>query len=129
MNVETFEKRWLQAFAADVSGEDIEKYVVATGNYIWHVFSWKLLPEACYLSGDAARNAFDQADKSGAICIKPFGKKGSGELPKEYMSASSLETLTEVYVVAKDYRWTYIKTHEGDFCGPYFMELPDKATD
>ena len=129
MNLQTFEKRWLQHFAADVPKEDIEKYVVATGNYIWHVFSWNLLPESSYLCGDSARIAYDQADKSGAICIKPFGKKGSGELPKEYMSASSLEALTEVYVVAKDFRWTYIKTHEEDFCGPYFMELPKKTTE
>ena len=31
------------------------------------------------------------------------------------------EKLNEFYVVAKDYSWTYIKTHEGDLCGPYFM--------
>lgn len=30
--------------------------------------------------------------------------------------------LTEFYVVAKDYSWTYIKTHEADACGPYFLK-------
>jgi len=28
-----------------------------------------------------------------------------------------------LYVVAKDYSWTYIKTHENDLCGPYFMRI------
>jgi hypothetical protein len=27
---------------------------------------------------------------------------------------------TEVYITAADFSWTYIKTHEGDCCGPYF---------
>jgi len=123
MNRKCFEKRWLQAFAADVSGEDIEKYVVATGNYIWHVFSWKLLPKESYLTGDPARAAYDAADKTEAVCLKPFSKNGSRPLPKEFVTACALDTVTEVYVVGKDYAWTYIKTHENDHCGPYFMEI------
>ena len=81
MNRNRFEKRWLQAYAADVSKEDIEKCVIATGNYIWHVFSWNLLPKDSYLTGDSARAAYDAVDKTDAVCLIPFqrGKPSSAQ--------------------------------------------------
>ena len=107
-------------FASGISKEDIKKYVVSTGNYIWHVFSWKLLPEETYLIGDEARRAYDAADKKDAMYIDAFGDGVCKALDEKYEKAASLEVLTEVYVAAKDFSWTYIKTHEEDFCGPYF---------
>lgn len=120
MKLSTFEKRWLNHFAADVSKENVKKLVVSTGNYIWHVFSWKLIPEESYFIGEKARRAYDNADKTGAIYVKPFGKGISKPLEKGYETAGSLDALTEVYVVGEDFSWTYIKTHENDLCGPYF---------
>ena len=35
-------------------------------------------------------------------------------------TAEALDDFVEIYVVGKDFKWTYIKTHE-DMCGPYFM--------
>lgn len=120
MNLRTFEKQWMNHFASGISKEDIKKYVVSTGNYIWHVFSWKLLPEETYLVGDEARRAYDAADKKNAMYIDAFGDGVCKALDDKYEKAASLEVLTEVYVAAKDFSWTYIKTHEEDFCGPYF---------
>ena len=120
MKLKKFENCWLEHFAAGISKECIEKYVVATGNYIWHIFSWKLLPEETYLVGDSARDAYDMADKNDAVYIEPFGEGITKALEREYESAASLDALTEVYVAAKDFSWTYIKTHENDLCGPYF---------
>lgn len=120
MKFSVFKKRWLNHFASGVSKKDIEKYVVSTGDYIWHVFSWKLLPEDAYLVGDEARRAYDAADKKDAIYIDAFGDGVCKTLEEKYEKAASLEAFTEVYVVGKDFSWTYIKTHEEDFCGPYF---------
>ncbi len=120
MDLTAFKKRWLKTFAPDIPAKDIKKYVVSTGNYIWHVFSWKLLPDGAYLVGDAARAAYDQADKRGAMYIEPFGKGTTKSITWELHKASALDTMTEVYVVAADDSWTYIKTHENDWCGPYF---------
>ena len=120
MNLRTFEKQWMNHFASGISKEDIKKYVVSTGNYIWHVFSWKLLPEETYLVGDEARRAYDAADKKNAMYIDAFGDGVCKALDDKYEKAASLEVLTEVYVASKDFSWTYIKTHEEDFCGPYF---------
>ena len=120
MNLNEFERCWLEHFSTDISEESMEKYVVSTGNYIWHVFSWKLLPEEAYLMGDEARRAYDLVDKKDAIYIDVFDDGVSKTLEQKYDKAVSLEALTEVYVAAKDFSWTYIKTHENDLCGPYF---------
>ena len=36
--------------------------------------------------------------------------------------AKAIDELVEVYVTGKNFEWTYIKTHENDWCGPYFMK-------
>jgi len=117
MTRKEFEKLWLRHFAFGISKSDMRKYVVATGNYIWHVFSWRLLPEGSYLEGDAARMAFDQIDKQGAIYVEAFGP-GASQLTN-VNCAADLDAFVEVYAAAPDFSWTYIKTHEIT-CGPYF---------
>ena len=44
------------------------------------------------------------------------------ELTAKLNTANALDEMTEIYVVAPDFSWTYIKTHES-MCGPYFMKL------
>ena len=118
-----FEKEWMRTFAGDISEEKIERFVVQTGNYIWHVFSWKLLPEDSYLVGDAARAAFDAEDKTGAVYMEPFEKKKTAlHLPPEQLTAALLDERVECYVMAAGGAWSYIVTHEGDPLGPYFIK-------
>ena len=121
MTKNEFYRNWLAHFAADISKQAIKKYVVATGNYLWHVFSWELLDDTKYLAGDAAKAAYDEVDKRGAIYIEWFEDKEAHALPEALRSAGALDELVEVYVVASDFSWTYIKTHEG-MCGPYFIK-------
>ena len=120
-----FEKRWLRLFAGKVPKEEIEKRVIASGNYIWHVFSWDLLPEGSFMEGDPARDAFDKVDKTGARYYKPFAPPGAPSPKYRSPSAADLDMLTEIYVIAADRSWTYIKTHEGNCCGPYFCRRKD----
>ncbi|MBO4847922.1 MAG: DUF4275 family protein [Clostridia bacterium] len=114
----TFEKRWLKLFASDISKSDIRKYVLDAG-FIWHVFSWELKPSGSFLAGEAARQAFDSADKSNATYYEPFPLNGPHETQYNSPSASQLDDLEEVYIISSDNSWTYIKTHERNL-GPYF---------
>lgn len=121
MKLKEFKKEWMERFASDISKSDIEKYVVSTGNYIWHIFSWKLVDSKDYLVGRKARQAFNKADKTDAWYIIPFNKNVAAKTSSfENITAEKLEEEVEIYVVAKDLSWTYIKTHENDLCGPYF---------
>ena len=123
MEKSEFYKKWLNAFASDIPDSDIKKYVVSTGDYIWHIFSWELLDEDEYLKGEEAKKAYDKEDKSDAIYIEWFENDETKDITWELSSAKALDKLVEVYVVSKDFSWTYIKTHEGNLCGPYFMKL------
>ncbi len=122
MTKKEFYDKWLCAFAANISKEDMEKYIVSYGNYIWHAFSWELLDKNDYLAGDAAREAYDSIDKSDAIYLRWFDDDRARNLSAELYTAKALDDLHEVYVVSRDFKWTYIKTHECDLCGPYFMK-------
>lgn len=105
-----------------ISRENIEKYVVSTGNYLWHVFSWELLDKKVFLTGNSARKAYDQVDKHNALYFDWFKDDESKNLTAKLSTANALDEMTEIYVISSDFSWTYMKTHES-MCGPYFMKL------
>ena len=53
--------------------------------------------------------------------LKQVEDEETKDITWELESANSLDSFAEVYVVDKDFKWTYIKTHE-NMCGPYFMK-------
>ncbi|MDD5932590.1 MAG: tRNA (guanosine(46)-N7)-methyltransferase TrmB [Oscillospiraceae bacterium] len=118
-NLETVTDRWLDAFAASAPEAELGKHVFAEGNFLWHVFSFKLAP--C-LEGDEARRALAAVDTGDAYLfyeglwhdkayIKPAGN----------VDAAFFEDKDDLYIVDKDFTWTYVHTHEPD-CGPYFCK-------
>ena len=117
-----FLSQWLQSFACGIPKKDIEKHVKSKGNYIWHIFSWELLSENQYLIRNEARMAYDKVDKKDAIYVDFFEDKNPKDITCDLKNAKALDDFVEIYVVGKDFEWTYIKTHEGDLCGPYFMQ-------
>ena len=124
MLLKEFEKRWLAVFAEGISKKQLEE-CMRCGHYIWHVFSFELLPEGTYLEGDEARKAYDSLsmeEREKALFIKPFAGKKPETFSLKYKDsgAEQLNQRTEIYAVAKDFSWTYIKTHEDGWCGPYF---------
>lgn len=122
MTNKEFYDKWIENFACGVAERDLERYVVSTGNLLWHVFSWELHDKSSYLEGDEAKRAYDTADKGGAIYVEWFENDCPKAIPYEFYRANALDELTEVYAVGRNFDWTYIKTHESS-CGPYFMSL------
>ena len=113
--------RWLAAFASSASADLLEKHVTREYNFLWHIFSWNLVP--C-LEGDAAREAFDALEYTSAIMFH-FGQRRHGKFVIQNGSfvkkirAAALDSQLDVYVTAPDFEWTYVHTHE-EICGPYF---------
>jgi len=94
--------------------------------YIWHIFSFDFIEKEKYLIGKEARKAYDAVDKKGAIVFRLWDEqKTTLPMQKQFNSSKKLDELPETYVVASDFSWTYISTHENDCqnLGPYFMEL------
>ena len=121
MTKQKFINQWLRHFAQGINKSQYEKYV--KDQYIWHVFSWELIKPDGLLIGDAARQAYNDAMKTECIFCDMYNNGGvTDKLSPQYDTAEKIdENMTEFYVVAKDYSWTYIKTHEGNLCGPYFL--------
>ena len=121
MTKQKFINQWLRHFAQGINKEQYEKYV--KDQYVWHVFSWELIKPDRLLIGDAARQAYNEAVKTDCIFCDMYNNGGvTDKFSLQYDTAEKIdENMTEFYVVAKDYSWTYIITHECDLCGPYFL--------
>ena len=120
--IKDLRERWLDTFAADVSEEDLGKYVLAGGSYLWNIFSEKLVP--C-LEGDEAQKAL--AELPDTDCHRFYKEYPPQDQPRikaiSMAEVSSLPDDLDWYLVDKDFTWTYVHTHEEDF-GPYFCRAP-----
>ena len=119
--IKDLRERWLNTFAADVSEEDLGKHVLVGGGYLWHIFSYNLVP--C-LEGDEARKAL--AELPDTECYRFYKEYPPQDQPRikaiEMSEVSSLPYGLDWYLVDKDFTWTYVHTHEED-CGPYFCKV------
>lgn len=121
LSARTVADQWLQAFAASVSEDNLSKYVARDRNFLWHIFSWELVP--C-LKEDAARKAFDALEYDRAIRFH-FGYYRNGTFSITDISftgklcSADLDDSEDIYITAPDFSWTYVHTHES-YCGPYF---------
>lgn len=113
--------RWLDAFTEDVSEADLGKYVLAEGNFLWHVFSQKLLP--C-LEGEAALEAFAALEACEVYKLESDLSAGNeiAKVSPFFPTPDALDADGDWYLVDKDFTWTFAHTHEAD-CGPYFFQL------
>lgn len=123
-------KSWLKAFAKRVPTRIINKNVLAYGNFLWHIFTWGNV--RC-LKGEAAQKAFDgesytyavkfcngYTDENGKTLIDGVSsilKTSSEEIDREWNL-----NCADIYIVDKDFSWTYVKTHE-DGTGPFFCKM------
>ena len=114
-----FKKEWISHFANNISNSFLEKRVLSRGNFIWHIFSFKKIDEKDFLEGDEARKSFDTVSKLGAKYFKQYDDNPSIKSLSRDMDSKYIDNFCEFYVVADDWSWTYIKTHE-EQCGPYF---------
>jgi len=116
-------KKWLKVFGKNVDKKLIEDHVTSYGNLLWHLFTWGEVP--C-LQGEDARKAFDELQYEEAI---RFYDGYAGHIEKasviEKITAKAVDKdkASDVYIVGKDFSWTYVRTHEEGWCGPYFCKL------
>ncbi|MBQ7501060.1 MAG: DUF4275 family protein [Clostridia bacterium] len=116
-------KRWIETFAGDVPKTKTEKHLLSDGCCIWHLFTYGLIGENEYFSGDKARKEFDRSDHSDAEYMIFAGSKE--EIDSPYVTAEMLDRdggIVEACFVGRDWRWTYIITHENGI-GPFFYRL------
>ena len=119
MNEQELVEKWLSVFGEGVDQASLEEHVTSYGNYLWHLFSWEYV--SC-LEKDEARNAFDAPQYIEAIRFcGGYNSVIENISVVEKVSAQQMddEDCSDVYIVAKDFSWTYVRTHETVMCGPY----------
>lgn len=127
MPILDYNRKWIESFCGGLSTTQIIKAGIGQdGGFLWHAFSYDFVP--C-LKGDEARKAYDSIDKQGAQqafyafdrTTKKFTICNEGLITEEFMTAKKIDESdeVEVYIIGKDYKWCYIRTHEC-LCGPYF---------
>lgn len=111
--------RWVDAFAIDADDAELGRRVLAEGNYLWHLFSWKL--RDC-LQGDDAVAALPEEDCFLFYCeYPPEDEPMTREVTAAEVKELAASKNGDWYLVDKYFTWTFAHTHE-DGLGPYFCK-------
>ncbi|MDX8363512.1 DUF4275 family protein [Cytobacillus sp. IB215316] len=115
-NAQSLRIDWETEFTSSIS--DSMKHDIHFNEFLWHVFSNKLL---CCLEGKEAKEAFDEIKKD--ICYVFYQNH---DFAWKLECANTLEAedfmyQQDIYVVDSNYKWTYVNTHEREY-GPYFYK-------
>ncbi len=96
-------------------------------NYLWHVFSYD---EGKAIEGEKAAVEYDIINKKDAYIYIDDNDLLFLAQNVSLLSAEEIEKLCvnmkrkfmDIVVVSKDFSWTYCRTHEVDWLGPYFYK-------
>lgn len=116
---------FIKEFLSKYSDKELKKnHCLPPTGYLWNACECGFVNS---LIGSDANTLFDKIDKNDAICIQydidGWGDEDAEKLPDSLNSSKKIQDsgLYEFYVMAKDFKWCYIVTHEGNRCGPYLI--------
>ncbi len=116
-------KKWEYNFANHLSDKEKKSiYLLDNGGYcgyLWHLFSYE--KKDC-LEGEKAEVAFNNERKNKCYV---FFQHSDFALLIENASLIDIDVLMDeagidIFVVDKEFHWTFVITHETGWCGPYF---------
>lgn len=114
-------KQWEDNFANHLSFEEKKNiYLWNSGGfcgYLWHLFSYE---KKNNLQGQEAEKAFNNEQKDSCYVFWQHTDYALILENADILKASDLEDEYDIYVVDKEFNWTYVNTHESGLCGPYF---------
>ena len=116
--------KWLENFADHLTNEEqVEIYI---DSFLWHLCSYEKV--VCFEKEEAIK-AFNKQEKNKCTIFYQFINEAylvqnAGNLKLEdlpYDGAWSLD-YADMYVMDWEGDWTFIRTHEDDTLGPYFVK-------
>lgn len=114
-------KQWESSFVNHLSDKEKKSIYLydedGFSGYLWHVFSYE--KRKC-LKDEQADIAFNKESKQS--CYVFYQHSDDAYILENASSLKANDFLNEedVYVVDKGFKWTYVRTHETGWCGPYF---------
>lgn len=120
-------RQWEDRFASHLNNEEKKTiYLHDQGRfcgYLWHLFSYE--KKDC-LQEEKADKAFDEIPKK--VCYVFYQHDDDALIIENSSSVKADDFINEkdVYIVDKGFNWTYVRTHETGWCGPYFSRKDKK---
>ncbi|MEA3321144.1 MAG: DUF4275 family protein [Bacillota bacterium] len=116
-------KEWEKNFANHLNEKEKKTIYLLDdegfGGYLWHLFSYK--KKDC-LEGEKAEEAFNNERKN--KCYVFFQHSDYALLLEKASTFHTNDLIDEIgpdmYIVDKQFRWTFVLTHESGWLGPYF---------
>ena len=120
-------KQWENNFGNHISHEEkksIYLYNVDSAcGYLWHIFSYE--KKDC-LEGEQAEKAFNNEPKNTCYVFYQHSDYALILENASMFTANDLLNETDIYVADKGFNWTYVKTHETGWLGPYFSRKSER---
>jgi hypothetical protein len=114
-------KQWEINFADHLSHEEKKAISLYDDDgacgFLWHLFSYEK-KEA--LKNELAEEAFNNELKGNCYVFYQHSDYALILEYATYFTANDLLKEKDIYVVDKEFNWTYVKTHETGWLGPYF---------
>lgn len=114
-------KKWVDNFANDLSDKEKKSIYLydedGACGYLWHIFSYE--KRNC-LKEEQADLALNRQSKKSCYVFYQHSYKSFILENAITLTAEDLISEEDIYVVDKEFNWTYVKTHETGWCGPYF---------
>lgn len=114
-------KQWEYNFSNHISDEEKKSIYLFDNSgfygYLWHIFSSD--KKDC-LKDEQAEKAFNNEQKDHCYIFYQHSDYALILNNASMFIANDLINEEDIYVVDKEFSWTYVKTHETGWCGPYF---------
>lgn len=114
-------KKWEDNFVNHLSDKEKKSIYLydedGCSGFLWHLFSYE--KKECFKEAQADI-AFDRESKKSCYV---FYQHSDDALILENASSVIAEDFVneqDIYIVDKGFNWTYVRTHETGWCGPYF---------
>lgn len=114
-------KRWEESFAAHLSDKEKKSIHLYDEDgfcgCLWHVFSYER--RNC-LKEEQADKAFNKEVKDYCYIFNQYSDNAFILEHASSLTAGDFADEEDIYIVDKEFNWTYVITHETGWCGPYF---------
>ena len=114
LNGKRLREQWINTFADNI---DISKIYIE--QHLWHIFSYKRLK--C-LEKEEANKIFNEIRKKSIYIFFDYSDRCYLIENAESFNLDEVKTYenNDIYITNKDFTWTYVRTHEDGWMGPYF---------
>jgi hypothetical protein len=115
--------KWTEKFAKHLSHAE-QKAIFLTdqggvSGYLWHLFSYN---KTDYLEGTLAEAEFNKIAKDSCFIFYQHSDDVLSITNAEKLKSVDVKEEMDIYVVDKEFNWTFVVTHESGLCGPYFCK-------